>query len=256
MKWLRAACLCATLLLPAANCFAPPRNVESPPSRFPFAETLTYRVEWRLVTAGNVKLKLSQAQSGGWQFAMDIGSAGVVTRLYRVLDDYRVSTNPRFCAVNSNFDAQEGKRHKLERMSFDPSRRKVDYEERDLLKNTDEKKTLDVPPCTYEIAGALAALRAMDLPPGKSIQLPITDGKKLAYGRIEAQARESLNLDGKTYQAIRYEAFLFDNVLFRRKGRLLIWVTDDAARTPVQLRLQLGFPIGGVTVELEKQTQW
>jgi hypothetical protein len=157
--------------------------------------------------------------------------------------------------MTSDLDAQEGKHHKLTLLKFDLLHNKVEYDDHDLLKNTSDKRWLDVPPCTYEIAGALASLRGLDIPPGRSASLPITDGKKVAFSKIEAQARESVNCGGKTYQTIRYEAFVFDNVLYKRKGRLLIWLTDDAARVPVQLRFQLGFPIGTVTVELDKQQQ-
>ncbi len=41
---------------------------------------------------------------------------------------------------------------------------------------------------------------------------------------------------GKTYPAIRYEAFVFDDVLYKRKGRLQVWITDDADRLPVMFR--------------------
>lgn len=214
-----------------------------------------YRIEWRLITAGNVSVQLSRAGAGEWQLNMELESAGVVTRLYKVTDKYKVITNQKFCGVKSDLDAEEGKRHKVESLSFDAPNHKVQYSDRDLLKNTSENKTLDVPPCTYEIAGALSSLRVLDVPLGKSTTLPITDGKKVAYSKIEAQARENVNINGKNYQTIRYEAFLFDNVLYKRKGRLFIWLTDDAAHVPVQLRIQLGFPVGTVTVELEKQQQ-
>jgi Protein of unknown function (DUF3108) len=159
----------------------------------------------------------------------------------------------QFCGINSDLDSEEGKRHRRTVLSFDGH--KVEYEERDLLKNTSEKAHVDTPPCTYEIAGALASLRLADIAPGKWATLPITDGKRLAYGKIQAQAKENINVDGRNYQTVRYEAFLFDNVLYKRKGRLFIWLTDDAARVPVQFRFQLGFPVGTVTVELEKQQQ-
>ncbi len=141
----------------------------------------------------------------------------------------------------------------MSHMTFENNRHKVDYEERDLLKNSTEKKQLDIAPCTYDITGALASLRGMDLPPGKWGTFPITDGKKMAYGKIEAQAKESVIVGGKNYPTIRYEAFLFDNVLYKRKGRLLMWITDDSDRIPVQFRLSMGFPIGTVTVQLDKQ---
>ena len=92
----------------------------------------------------------------------------------------------------------------------------------------------------------------MNLEPGHSANLPITDGKKMVNARIEAQSREDLTVSGSSYHTIRYEAFLFDNVLYKRKGRMFIWMTDDADHLPVQFRFQLGFPIGTISLELDK----
>jgi hypothetical protein len=244
---------CAVALLCCSIAFAPAGPVPQKCVQFPCPEKLSYRVEWRLVTAGAVNLQMSRAEGDAWNLNIDVLSAGLVNRLYKVQDRYRVLANQNFCGVSSDLDAQEGKRHKQELMKFDAAQHKLDYEERDLLKNTDEKKSLDVPPCTYEIAGALASLRIGDLQPGKWTTIAITDGKKVAYGKIQAQARESVTVGGKSYQTVRCEAFLFDNVLYRRKGRVFIWLSDDPAHVPVQLRFQLGFPIGTVSVELEQR---
>jgi hypothetical protein len=223
------------------------------PAPFPLPEKLEYRIEWRLITAGIATARLSRATGNLWETNLKIESAGFVSRLYRVLDTYRALTNDRFCGVNTALDAQEGKRHKYTVLSFDNGRHKVQYDERDLLKNTNIARTLDVPPCTHEITGALLALRMMRLEPGKSASIPVTDGKKIAMARIEAQERETITIDDKSYHTIRYEAFLFDNVLYRRKGRLWLWVTDDASRLPVQIRIRLGFPIGNITLFLDKE---
>ncbi|MGA8026685.1 MAG: DUF3108 domain-containing protein [Bryobacteraceae bacterium] len=222
-------------------------------AKFPYPEKLTYRVEWRLITAGTAVVRLSRANPDQWQSALDLESAGLVTRLYKVLDSYKAISNQKFCAVNSVLDAQEGKRHTVTRLTFENTPHKVEYDERDLLKNSSVKKELDIAPCTYEVAGALAALRTTSLEPGKSATFPITDGKKMVYGKIEAQGKEPVSAGGKTYQTTRYEAFLFDNVLYRRKGRLFIWMTEDSDHLPVQFRVQLGFPVGTITLELEKQ---
>ena len=82
--------------------------------------------------------------------------------------------------------------------------------------------------------------------------LPITNGKKLADVRVEGLGKEKITLNGKTYNTLRYETFVFDNVLYRRKGRLLMWISDDAQRLPVQMRFVFGFPLGDITLELEK----
>jgi hypothetical protein len=138
-------------------------------------------------------------------------------------------------------------------MTFQPAQRKVTYYEHDFVKNTTDRRTLDIEPCTHDVVGSLATLRALNLQPGKTAMLPVTDGKKMVNARVDAQAKENVTVGGKTYSVIRYEAFLFDNVLYKRRGRLLIWATDDAARLPIQMRVQLGFPVGTVTLALDRQ---
>ena len=249
---LRIVCVAALSVAPVLN----GSNFSSAPGGdagdFPFPERLAYHVEWRLITAGNAILDLKPTSDGKWHTALNIQSAGVLSRLYRVLDVYNVATDAKFCLANSELDAQESKRHIISRISLE-SAAKLRYEEKDLVKNSTAQKELDVPPCTREIAGALASLRLLRLEPGKSTTLPVTDGKKVVSVRIESQARESISFEGKRYQSTRYEAFLFDNVLYRRKGRLFVWLTDDADHIPVQIRLQLGFPIGNVVIQLDKQ---
>jgi len=222
-------------------------------AKFPYPEKLSYRVEWRLISAGTATIELSRGTPTDWQTKMNLESAGLVTRLYRVLDTYTVTSDDDFCVSRAVLDAQEGKRHKLAELTFEPARQKVEYNERDLLKNTTAKSELSVPACTREVVDALTTLRAADLPPGKSMSLPVTDGKKIVNVRVESQAKERVSVGAKTYQTVRYEAFLFDNVLYRRKGRVLLWMTDDADRVPVQVRFQMGFPIGTISLELDKQ---
>ncbi len=220
-------------------------------SGFPYPEKMSFRVEWRLIMAGTATVEMSHSNPDDWQTKLNLESAGLVARWYKVLDSYRVSTDDKFCAADSYLDAQEGKRHTITRLTFEKAQRKVQYDQRDLVKDATAKKQLEIAPCTHDIVGALEALRESNLQSGKWAAFPMTDGKKMAFVKVEGQAKEPVALPGKTYQTIRYEAFLFDNVLYKRKGRLLIWISDDSDRIPVQMRLQLGFPIGTVTVQLE-----
>jgi Protein of unknown function (DUF3108) len=245
--------VCLTLLLtssfPAANAQAPAQA-----TRFPYAEKLTYGVEWRLLRAGSATIQLSRDERPkDWNFNLNIESSGFVSRVYRVLDSYKVTAQDGFCLSNATLDAQEGKKHSISNLQIDNSRREVIYDERDLIRNHSQRKELAVPPCTYEIVGALATLRTFDLEPGHSRVIPITDGKKFAQVKIEAQAKERINVGGKRYETTRYEAYLFDGVLYQRRGRLLVWISNDSDRLPVQFRLLLHFPIGTITVALEKQ---
>lgn len=221
---------------------------------FPCPEKLTYDVEWRLISAGTATVLLARdAPRNGWNFNLNIVSAGLVSRLYRVADSYTINTSDRFCLDHATLDAQEGKKHLLSKLTVDQARNKLAFEQHDLIKNGVEQKTLDVAPCTYDIVGALASIRMLNLEPGRSVALPITDGKKFVHAKVTALSKEKITVSGQSYDTTRYEAFLFDNVLYRRHGRLQIWVSNDADHVPVQLRMMFGFPIGTVTVSLKKQ---
>jgi hypothetical protein len=222
-------------------------------SQFPYPEKLTYSVEWRLMSAGNAIVQLARDDRKGWDFNLNIESSGLASRLYRVTDSYKVATLEPFCLANSSLDAQERRKHSRSTSVVDSSRKKLAYEERDLVKDRSERKELAIPECTYDIVGALAILRTLNLEPGKVTTMPITDGKKFVQARIEAQARDRVTVAGRSYSTTRYEAFLFDNVLYKRRGRLLIWIGDGPEHLPVQFRLLFGFPIGTITVELQKQ---
>jgi hypothetical protein len=235
--------LCLSWLAPAQNSSA----------KFPCPEKLSYRVEWHGITAGMATIRIDRPKPDEWQTVLDLESAGMVARLYHVLDKYESVTGGKFCGTSSELDAEEGKHHRLEKLTFDPTHSKVDYYEHDLIRNQEVRKELDTPPCTFEITGALHILRAMDLEPGKTITVPLTDGRRFADARIDAQAKENITVEGKNYATIRYEAFIFNNVVYKRKGRLQVWITDDAERLPVLLRMQMGFPIGMVNIQLQKQ---
>jgi Protein of unknown function (DUF3108) len=241
--------VCLILLL--FSCF---RVANAQGTRFPYPEKLSYGVEWRLLRAGSATIQLSRnEQAKNWNFNLSIESSGFVSRLYRVLDSYKVTAQDDFCLSNATLNAQEGKKHSISMLQMDSSHRNVTYDDHDLIRNRTDRKELAVPPCTYEIVGALAALRTFNLEPGQSKVIPITDGKKFAQANVEALAKEKITVGGKNYQTTRYEAHLFNGSLYQRRGRLLVWISNDADQLPVQFRLLLHFPIGTITVTLEKQ---
>ncbi len=206
------------------------------------------------MNAGTATIQMSRGNdSKGWNFDLEIESAGFVSRLYRVADTYKVAARDRFCLSSASLNSQEGKKHSISKLLVDGAGKKLTYDEKDLVRNRSDSKELAIPPCTRDIVGALASLRGLNLAPGHSTSMPITDGKKFAQAKIEAQAKESVSVAGKSYQATRFEAYLFDNVLYKRRGRLLIWISDDPEHLPVQFRLVLGFPIGTITVDLIKR---
>ena len=248
------ACVALSALSPSL----PQSRVDGSPNPvFPAKESLSYTVEWRLIYAGNAVLKTNptgSADGAPWQIKLHLESAGLVSKLYRLDDYYNVEMDNHFCVASTNLDAQERSRHRQTIVQFDRSRGKASYTERDLLKNAVIKTSeIEIPPCVSDIIAALYKLRTLPLEPGHAQQIAISDGKKIVSARVEPQARETLKLKSGTYETIRCEANIFNGVLYNRKGEFLVWLTDDARHLPVQIRARMSFPIGSITLELDKE---
>ena len=225
------------------------------PGPSPTAETLHYDVEWRLITAGKAELHIEperDSNRNGWEAKVHLESAGLVSRLYKLDDHYSVALEKQFCAVSSSLDAFEGKKHHDTKVTYDSQKGHATYVERDVFKNTTVSKETPIPSCVSDVIGGLYKLRTMHVEPGQSITIPTSDGKKTAQVRIEAQEREQISTGLGSFKTIRYEAFLFNGVIYARKASMLVWLTDDARRLPVRIRARMSFPIGSITLDLEK----
>jgi hypothetical protein len=81
----------------------------------------------------------------------------------------------------------------------------------------------------------------------------MSDGRKFAQVKVDAQERERIKTPAGTFNTVRYEANLLNGVIYTRKGRAFIWLTDDDRRVPVRILLRMNFPLGTVTLDLEKE---
>jgi hypothetical protein len=69
---------------------------------------------------------------------------------------------------------------------------------------------------------------------------------------VEAQRKETIRTPLGQFPSTLYEAFVFSGAYYGRKGRLFVWITDDERRLPIQLKIQLPFYVGTITLQLEK----
>jgi hypothetical protein len=215
----------------------------------PASEKLTYEVEWRLIRAGSAVIEWQKSRA-----ELKLDSAGLVSSLFKVHETYTVNYDDPFCATSSSMDSLEGKRHHETKVTFDRSQNRAVFLERDVLKDAVIRyNEIDVPNCAHEVVGALLSLRNMTVEPGQSVQLPMSDGRRSAAVKVEAQEREEVKTPAGAYKAVRYEAYMLNGVVYTRKGRAFIWLTDDARHLPVQIRLRMQFPVGTVTLQLQKE---
>lgn len=220
----------------------------------PAHEVLSYNVEWRLITAGKARIEWSahSAPRPGYEIKLNLTSTGLVSKLFKVQDEYVAQFTQGLCIQSSFLKAIEGRRSRETRITFENGR--ANYLERDLIARTTVlAKEIEVPPCVHDVAGGLYFLRTLNLEPGQSTQIPVSDGKKSVIAKVEAQQREDVKTPAGAFKTIRYEVYLFNNVLYGRPAHLYVWLTDDRRKLPVQIRVRMQITIGTITLQLEKQ---
>ena len=225
------------------------------PQSLPARETLYYTVEWRLITAGKAKLEWTSEQRPrtGAQVNLRLESVGLVSKFFKVEDDYSSNLNSALCGQSLQMTTLEGSRQRETKVTFDSASRKASYVERDRAKNAViATHEIDIPPCVHDVIGGLYLLRTLNLEPGQSAEVPVSDGKKNVMAKVEAQQREDVKTPGGTFKTIRCEIHVFNDVLYRRQAHLYIWLTDDRRKLPVQVQVRMQFAIGTITLLLEK----
>ncbi len=235
--------VCATLAFSQSN-------------TLPAKETLYYSIDWRLFTAGKARVELTTTPQPrpGYQVNLHLESTGIVSKLFKVEDDYSANMSSAYCAQSLQMTTHEGSRLRETKITFDAEAKKASYLERDRAKNNAIvlSQETDIPPCVHDVMGGLFFIRTLNLEPGQSTQIPVSDGKKSVMVKVEAQAREDVKTPEGTFKTIRYEVYLFDGVLYRRSAHVNVWVSDDRRKLPVQIRVRMTFTIGTITLLLEK----
>src|SRR4051794_7501314 len=199
MRFLPLAVVMA--VCPVANCQS---------AAIPQKESLSYSIEWRLITAGKARLDWSAlpGSRAGWEARLHVESGGLVSKLFKVEDDYTALLNQALCAQSVQMTTTEGIRHRETRVSFDIDSKKATYFERDRIKNTTLlSKEIETPGCVHDVVGGIYFLRTLNLEPGQAVQAPVSDGKRAASARIEAQQREDVKTPAGNFKTVRYELF-------------------------------------------------
>ncbi|MGH9444333.1 MAG: DUF3108 domain-containing protein [Terriglobia bacterium] len=223
------------------------------PSPFAPGETLSYNVTWSIFPAGEVVARLQQLGSGpgdAYEIDATAHSKGFVSLLFRLDNHYRAIFNPRtLCSREIYKTINEGRRHKKTHIVFDEARQVAVLNEVDLAKPEHPVKhtTNAIPGCVEDILTSFYYLRRQPMYVGEKIRLPVNDGSKTHEVVVDVQQRQRLQTPLGPRYALRVEPRALGD-LYKKKGRLLIWFSDDKERLP--LRIKAMMPIGAITGNL------
>ena len=259
LRQLRGAVLKVGRLTLAVLALANPLPLAAQEKTPPFqpGERLDFDVTWSIFRAGTVSTTLRREGQGSkdhYVVTTSAQSQGFVSLLFTVQNEFRSFFNPQtLCSERISKKINEGRRRKETEIVFDSQRKLAILDERDLTKPQDPLKHAEnaIPSCVEDVVTAFYYLRSQDFQIGKPLYMQLNDGSKTYDVTLDVQAREALQTSLGNRSAIRVEPKVFSG-LFKRKGRMLVWFSDDDQHLP--LRIKLMITIGTITATLKSVT--
>ena len=128
----------------------------------------------------------------------------------------------------------------------------VDFTRYDRRMRVEEESKYNVlaPPYAYDVLAAFYYTRTHELEIGKSISIVNHDHKKVYNLLVKVHRRETIETDAGKFRCLVVEPLLQGEGIFQQKGRLVVWMTDDKFKIPVQMESEVA--VGSITAELEE----
>lgn len=118
--------------------------------------------------------------------------------------------------------------------------------------NGARQEPMPFPRFATDVLGALYVVRTMRLEPGRTVEIPVSDGRRNYDLQVNVERRERVRVPAGEFDCVVVEPRLESEGIFVRKGRMWVWMTDDARHMPVKLKAEI--PVGAIEVVLESHT--
>ncbi len=212
-------------------------------------EKFVYNLYWSGIRAGKATMVFKDTPDGV-VIKSHATSAPIISIFYRVDDVAQSTLYSSGYPNNYKLKVREGRHRKNKAVFFGtmPAKgpQKVIYNDR-LKKKTKEfyleKQAFDPLSAFYEI-------RKRPLKVGSSEYLDIFDSKKLWNVEVQVLRKESIKMPSGEFNTIVIKPLLKSEGIFKKKGEIYIWLTDDEKKIPVKVQSKV--KIGSITAKLVK----
>jgi hypothetical protein len=218
------------------------------PLPFQAGESLVFEVSWMRVPVGTATMRVELIADHAIPHALRLISTARSNRfldVFHKVDDRAESIFNPHTRLSQSFRMRqhEGHYRSHHNMIFDQPKRRVTLQKRD-----QPPEKLSIPTTVQDPLSVLYWVRTLPLSVGKPVVVPICNRGKTWFTKIRVLKRERLKLPIGEVNTIKIQPLLPAAGIFRHKGDMFIWLTDDAYRVPVQL--QSNIKIGAVSAHL------
>jgi hypothetical protein len=202
-------------------------------------ETLRFELKWSFIKAGEATLEvLPRTTVDGVparHFRLTARTTSFLDRIYKVRDRIESFTDAEMThSLHYRKHQREGKTHRNIVVTFDWDQKQAHY-----TNFGKARDPLTLQPGTFDPLSAFYYVRLFDPSVSRTIERPVTDGKKSVIGRATYVGRETIEVNGRTFKTFLLEPEIQHiGGVFEKSddARIQIWITADARRIPVRIR--------------------
>ena len=207
-------------------------------------EYFQFSIDWSGLNGGNALMQVQNMQTvdghRAWRIVTKAESNSFVSKFYKVRDraESYIDAESLF---TRRFEKhlREGSYRKDLSVRFDQAGRKAIYE---------GGVTFDVPSRVHDVLSAFYYIRTCPLPDGGTVSIPTHDNEKSYDMEVKVIRRERIEVPAGKFDCVLVEPVLKSEGIFKSKGQMLVWLSDDERRIPVQVKSKV--PIGSILVAL------
>lgn len=208
-----------------------PRTVTN--NAWEVGEHLVFDLTYSFYKAGTATMSVVEKKwvNGGecYHIRTTAKSNKFISAFYKVRD----SVNS-FIDINGIFSRRIEK--KLREGGYRSDRYVDFYHDRLIALNTKEKYAFsEIPLYVQDILSSLYYIRTMDLEVGKTVEIEAYADGKVYVLKVICHKRETVKVPAGKFTCLKVEPVLKSEGIFRQKGKLTVWLTDDRYKVPVKM---------------------
>lgn len=212
---------------------------------FQDGEKLTFNVKYGLVSAGAAVMEARSSTYQGrsvWYLSTNARTHPFFDSFFRVRDKVE-SWWDKDDLLSHKFSKtlQEGGYRQYRIHTYDQKNRTTTYQKWSFKNEKWITKEMALPFTTQDVLSAFYYVRNQQLTPGRKVNVNITVDGRAVDTEVLVHRREELSSIFGRIKCLVIEPRLKTEGIFKQSGSIMIWITDDGYKIPIQVQSAVTF---------------